>query len=168
MRKQTGLDKKTVLNVRPGFLIVPSALELAAAQDRYLSTSSTGLTGLDDFEVWAVASIDNPNGNHTIAGVWNLQNQRSWRLIVDANRIVQFQVSRDGTSLTVDSVPAAAAIPNNSPVLIRASREDGVLRLTVDAVDAEPVNGTNTATHSSTANFALLTSFNPGALLKNE
>lgn len=32
MAKQTGLDKKTVLNIRPGFLIVPSALELAAEQ----------------------------------------------------------------------------------------------------------------------------------------
>lgn len=32
MAKQTGLDKKTVLNVRPAFLIVPAALELAAEQ----------------------------------------------------------------------------------------------------------------------------------------
>ncbi len=32
MRKQTGLDKKTVLNVRPAFLIVPAALELKAEQ----------------------------------------------------------------------------------------------------------------------------------------
>jgi hypothetical protein len=32
MAKQTGLDKKTVLNVRPSFLIVPAALELAAEQ----------------------------------------------------------------------------------------------------------------------------------------
>ncbi|GIK83115.1 MAG: prohead protease/major capsid protein fusion protein [Hyphomicrobiaceae bacterium] len=32
MAKQTGLDKKTVLNIRPRFLIVPSALELAAEQ----------------------------------------------------------------------------------------------------------------------------------------
>jgi hypothetical protein len=32
MAKQTGLDKKTVLNIRPSFLIVPSALELAAEQ----------------------------------------------------------------------------------------------------------------------------------------
>ena len=32
MAKQTGLDKKTVLNVRPAFLIVPAALELKAEQ----------------------------------------------------------------------------------------------------------------------------------------
>lgn len=32
MAKQTGLDKKTVLNIRPAFLIVPAALELAAEQ----------------------------------------------------------------------------------------------------------------------------------------
>ena len=32
MRKQTGLDKKTALNIRPAFLIVPAALELKAEQ----------------------------------------------------------------------------------------------------------------------------------------
>ncbi len=32
MAKQTGLDGKTVLNVRPAFLVVPSALELTAEQ----------------------------------------------------------------------------------------------------------------------------------------
>jgi hypothetical protein len=32
MAKQTGLDKKTVLNVRPAYLLVPAALELAAEQ----------------------------------------------------------------------------------------------------------------------------------------
>jgi hypothetical protein len=32
MAKQTGLDKKTVLNIRPSFLIVPASLELAAEQ----------------------------------------------------------------------------------------------------------------------------------------
>jgi hypothetical protein len=32
MAKQTGLDKKTVLNVRPAFLIVPASLELKAEQ----------------------------------------------------------------------------------------------------------------------------------------
>jgi len=32
MAKQTGLDKKTVLNVRPSFLIVPASLELKAEQ----------------------------------------------------------------------------------------------------------------------------------------
>ena len=32
MALQTGLDKKTVLNVRPAFLIVPAALELKAEQ----------------------------------------------------------------------------------------------------------------------------------------
>ena len=32
MAKQTGLDKKTVLNIRPSFLIVPAALELKAEQ----------------------------------------------------------------------------------------------------------------------------------------
>ncbi|MTW18343.1 peptidase U37 [Rhodoplanes serenus] len=32
MAKQTGLDKKTVLNVRPAYLVVPAALELAAEQ----------------------------------------------------------------------------------------------------------------------------------------
>jgi hypothetical protein len=32
MAKQTGLDKKTVLNVRPAFLLVPASLELAAEQ----------------------------------------------------------------------------------------------------------------------------------------
>ncbi|MCT8159390.1 prohead protease/major capsid protein fusion protein [Pseudoruegeria sp. SHC-113] len=32
MAKQTGLDKKTVLNVRPAYLIVPAALELRAEQ----------------------------------------------------------------------------------------------------------------------------------------
>jgi len=32
MAKQTGLDKKTVLNIRPAFLLVPAALELAAEQ----------------------------------------------------------------------------------------------------------------------------------------
>ena len=30
MAKQTGLDQKTVLNVRPAFLIVPASLELKA------------------------------------------------------------------------------------------------------------------------------------------
>ena len=32
MAKQTGLDKKTVLNIRPSFLIVPASLELKAEQ----------------------------------------------------------------------------------------------------------------------------------------
>lgn len=32
MAKQTGLDKKTVLNIRPAYLITPSALELTAEQ----------------------------------------------------------------------------------------------------------------------------------------
>ena len=32
MAKQTGLDKKTVLNVRPTFMLVPTALELTAGQ----------------------------------------------------------------------------------------------------------------------------------------
>jgi hypothetical protein len=32
MAKQTGLDKKTVLNVRPAYLLTPAALELAAEQ----------------------------------------------------------------------------------------------------------------------------------------
>jgi hypothetical protein len=32
LAEQTGLDKKTVLNVRPAFLIVPAALELKAEQ----------------------------------------------------------------------------------------------------------------------------------------
>lgn len=32
MARQTGLDKKTVLNIRPAFLIVPAALELKAEQ----------------------------------------------------------------------------------------------------------------------------------------
>ena len=32
MARQTGLDKKTVLNIRPAFLIVPAALELQAEQ----------------------------------------------------------------------------------------------------------------------------------------
>lgn len=32
MAKQTGLDKKTVLNIRPAYLIVPASLELAAEQ----------------------------------------------------------------------------------------------------------------------------------------
>ena len=32
MAKQTGLDKKTVLNIRPAYLLVPAALELAAEQ----------------------------------------------------------------------------------------------------------------------------------------
>jgi hypothetical protein len=32
MAKQTGIDKKTVLNIRPSFLLVPVALELAAEQ----------------------------------------------------------------------------------------------------------------------------------------
>jgi hypothetical protein len=32
MAKQTGLDRKTVLNIRPAFLIVPAALELTAEQ----------------------------------------------------------------------------------------------------------------------------------------
>jgi hypothetical protein len=32
MSKQTGLDGKTVLNIRPAFLVVPTSLELAAEQ----------------------------------------------------------------------------------------------------------------------------------------
>ena len=32
MTKQTALDKKTVLNIRPSYLVVPAALELAAEQ----------------------------------------------------------------------------------------------------------------------------------------
>ena len=32
MARQTGLDKKTVLNIRPAYLLVPAALELAAEQ----------------------------------------------------------------------------------------------------------------------------------------
>ena len=32
MAKQTGLDKKTVLNIRPSYLVVPAALELTAEQ----------------------------------------------------------------------------------------------------------------------------------------
>jgi hypothetical protein len=32
MAKQTGLDKKTILNIRPAYLVVPASLELAAEQ----------------------------------------------------------------------------------------------------------------------------------------
>ena len=32
MAKQTGIDKKTVLNIRPSYLLVPVALELSAEQ----------------------------------------------------------------------------------------------------------------------------------------
>ena len=32
MAKQTGIDKKTILNVRPTFMLVPTALELTAEQ----------------------------------------------------------------------------------------------------------------------------------------
>ena len=32
MAKQTGLDKKTVLNIRPSYLVIPAALELTAEQ----------------------------------------------------------------------------------------------------------------------------------------
>ena len=40
MAKQTGLDKKTVLNICPSFLIVPASLELKAEQ--LVATLRTG------------------------------------------------------------------------------------------------------------------------------
>jgi len=44
MAKQTGLDKKTVLNIRPSYLVVPAALELAAEQLNWRPSSSSPRT----------------------------------------------------------------------------------------------------------------------------
>jgi len=72
MAKQTGLDKKTVLNIRPAFLIVPAALELAAEQliAQNLVPAKTG--DIVPQSIRTLSPISEPRLDNASATAWYL------------------------------------------------------------------------------------------------
>jgi hypothetical protein len=72
MAKQTGLDKKTVLNIRPAFLIVPAALELAAEQliAQNLVPAKTG--DVVPQSIRTISPISEPRLDNASATAWYL------------------------------------------------------------------------------------------------
>ena len=72
MTKQTGLDKKTVLNIRPSYLVVPAALELAAEQliAQNLMPAKTG--DVVPQSIRTLTPIAEPRLDAISAGAWYL------------------------------------------------------------------------------------------------
>ena len=72
MAKQTGLDKKTVLNVRPAFLIVPASLKLKAEQlvAQNLAPASSG--NVVPQSIRTLAPISEPRLDAASETAWHL------------------------------------------------------------------------------------------------
>lgn len=72
MAKQTGLDKKTVLNIRPSYLIVPAALELAAEQLVAQNLLPTKTLDVVPQSIRTITPISEPRLDAVSAGAWYL------------------------------------------------------------------------------------------------
>ena len=72
MAKQTGLDKKTVLNVRPAFLIVPASLELKAEQLVAQNLVPAATSSLVPQSIRTLSPISEPRLDAASATAWYL------------------------------------------------------------------------------------------------
>ena len=72
MAKQTGLDKKTVLNVRPAFLIVPASLELKAEQLVAQNLVPAATSSVVPQSIRTLAPISEPRLDAASATAWYL------------------------------------------------------------------------------------------------
>ena len=112
MAKQTGLDKKTVLNVRPAFLIVPASLELKgraagrpeprARRDRERGAAVDPHTGADQR---AAARC----GQRNRLGIWRPIRTRSTRSSTPISKVSRALTSRRATASTSTASRSSAA-----------------------------------------------------------
>ncbi len=72
MAKQTGLDKKTVLNVRPAFLIVPASLELKAEQLVAQNLVPAAMSSVVPQSIRTLAPISEPRLDAASETAWYL------------------------------------------------------------------------------------------------
>lgn len=72
MAKQTGLDKKTILNIRPSYLIVPAALELAAEQLVAQNLLPAKTLDVVPQSIRTITPISEPRLDAVSAGAWYL------------------------------------------------------------------------------------------------
>ena len=72
MAKQTGLDKKTVLNVRPAFLIVPASLELKAEQMVAQNLVPAAISSVVPQSIRTLAPISEPRLDAASETAWYL------------------------------------------------------------------------------------------------
>jgi phage major head subunit gpT-like protein len=72
MALQTGLDKKTVLNIRPAFLIVPAALELKAEQLVAQNLVPAATSSVVPQSIRTLAPISEPRLDAASATAWYL------------------------------------------------------------------------------------------------
>ena len=72
MTKQTALDKKTVLNIRPSYLVVPAALELAAEQLIAQNLMPTKTGDVVPQSIRTLTPIAEPRLDTISAGTWYL------------------------------------------------------------------------------------------------
>ncbi|WP_423206983.1 peptidase U37 [Paracoccus yeei] len=72
MALQTGLDKKTVLNIRPAFLIVPAALELKAEQLVAQNLVPAATSSVVPQSIRTLAPISEPRLDSASATAWYL------------------------------------------------------------------------------------------------
>ena len=72
MAKQTGLDKKTILNIRPSYLIVPAALELAAEQLVAQNLLPAKTLDVVPQSIRTITPISEPRLDAFSAGAWYL------------------------------------------------------------------------------------------------
>ena len=75
MAKQTGLDKKTVLNVRPAFLIVPASLELQAEQMVAQNLVPAATSSVVPQSIRTLAPISEPRLDAASETAWYLGGQ---------------------------------------------------------------------------------------------
>ena len=72
MAKQTGIDKKTVLNIRPNYLLVPVALELAAEQLIAQNITPTKSGDVVPQSIRSLTVIAEPRLDSSSLGAWYL------------------------------------------------------------------------------------------------
>jgi len=72
MRKQTGLDAKTVLNIRPAYLVVPAALELKAEQLLAQNIVPPSTTNVVPQSIRTLSPIAEPRLDAASATAWYL------------------------------------------------------------------------------------------------
>lgn len=72
MAKQTGLDKKTVLNIRPSYLIVPAALELASEQLVAQNLVPARTPDIVPVSIRSLTPISEPRLDAASLGAWYL------------------------------------------------------------------------------------------------